>query len=128
MDKDFYVGERVYVPGEDRHGIVGRVDRTVLLAIRQEDGTTLTRHESLVIHEPQERPAQVQVQDEAAPVVEETDTKLPMSCVGCGTRIDTKLFGFKTNAYSTHQRQLIPLCRDCGGRIAATLVLAWNKE
>ena len=63
--------------------------------------------------------------NENAPVIEEKDIKLPMICAGCGTEEGLKLFGFRTNAYSATQRQLIPYCRECALRVIDTLIESW---
>jgi hypothetical protein len=49
---NFNVGDRVYLPGENLHGVVGSVDRKVSLSILLDDGRTIGRWDYYAIPEP----------------------------------------------------------------------------
>lgn len=56
MHKDFTVGERVYLPGEDLHGVVGSIERKVILRIRldkklRDNTQEVARHDYYAMHE-----------------------------------------------------------------------------
>lgn len=49
---NFNVGDRVYLPGENLHGVVGNIDRKVSLSILLDDGRTISRWDYYAIPEP----------------------------------------------------------------------------